>query len=317
MTGNKSVTAAFTVQTQTVWQSHNTRMQSGSSQATITSDEGGVTANLEFYESTNDDGVLKGSLFSTFTTGIHPETFNNVKAYWTNGTAQYPYAGTITIIRGSDAGEANTPFSGGVLDLQMHPPSNLHLTVSAFIVPSGGTFTVSNLAVRRVSNSGANAILKLFNSSKELIATLTATNNRAWVTDDKNYDLGNLAAGDRIYFAIDNADNYNNDGTELIFTVTQKTKLATQSHFPSKSGPIKNLGISTIVTNNGLYFTLPGATEYSLSIFTLNGIKLAEIIKARGMYGQNVVPLRIPNGIYLAHLSTGANTIDREIQVLK
>jgi hypothetical protein len=317
MNGNKSVTAAFTVQTQTVWQSHNTRMQSGSPQATITSDEGGVTANLEFYESTNDDGVIKGSLFSTFTTGIHPETFNNVKAYWTNGTAQYPYAGTSTIIRGSDAGEANTPSPAGVLDLQMHPPSNLHLTVGAFIVPAGGTFTASNLAVRRVSSSGASAILKLFNSSKELIATLTATNSRVWVTDDKIYDLGNLAAGDRIYFAIDNADNYNNDATELFFTVTQKTKLATQSHFSSKSDPIKNLGISTIVTNKGFYFTLPRAAEYSLSIFTLNGIKVAEIIKARGMYGQNVVPLRIPNGIYLARLSTGANTIDREIQVLK
>jgi hypothetical protein len=203
-----------------VWRSFNVIMNATSPQATVT-DGNAVTADLEFYESTNNNGVDKGSLFGTYTDGTHAEGFNSAEHLWgdTSG-APYPYAAKSTVARGSGSGEANTPSPLGVFDLQLHPPENDHLTVAAFIVPEAGSYSVYDLAVRRVHNEGDLAGYKAFDDSKSLLTHIVATTDQDWVTDPTTYNLGTLQAGDRIYFAVDREDtSYGWDATEIIWTI--------------------------------------------------------------------------------------------------
>ena len=65
------------------------------------------------------------------------------------------------------------------------------------------------------------AQLKLFDSSESLLANVTVTSG-AWVYDNASYDLGSLAAGERIYFAVDrDADQFFYDNIEVAFVVTR------------------------------------------------------------------------------------------------
>ena len=198
------------------WNSYDAVMGSSSPQATITSNS--TNANLQFYESTNDDGVDQSALFTTFDATAHPNAFNNVNNRWFNSS--YPYAGISTVGRGSDGGESNAAAPTGVMDLMLHPPTNNHLTVCAFVVPQTGNYSVAGLAARRVSANGANSLFKVFNNQKQLISTITATNNNAWASDANIYTLGTLQAGDKIYFAVDNDVDYSYDATEIAWTVT-------------------------------------------------------------------------------------------------
>jgi hypothetical protein len=203
------------------WRSFDVIMQSGSPQGIVT-DGNAVTADLEFYESTNNDGVNKGSLFNVYNAGVHTDTFNRAEYIWeySTGPDTYPYAAKSTFGRGSDSGEANTPTPFGVFDLQLHPPENDHLTVAAFIVPVAGDYSVYDLAVRRVDGSGDLAGYKVFDEDKNPLAYIVATTDQDWVTDPTTYNLGTLAAGDRIYFAVDREDaNYYWDATEIIWTI--------------------------------------------------------------------------------------------------
>jgi hypothetical protein len=203
-----------------IWRSFDVIMQAASPQGTVT-DGSAVTADLEFYESTNNNGVNKGSLFNTYTDGSHAEGFNNAEHLWGDTSGDpYPYAAKSTVARGSDSGEANTPTPLGVFDLQLHPPENDHLTVAAFIVPVAGNYSVYDLAVRRVWWEGSLAGYKVFDDSKSLLTHIVATTDQDWVTDPTTYNLGTLAAGDRIYFAVDREDaNYFWDATEIIWTI--------------------------------------------------------------------------------------------------
>ena len=203
------------------WRSFDVVMNpSGSPQATVT-DGNAVTANLEFYESTNNDGVNKSSLFGTYTAGSHTDFFNHAEHLWgdTSG-GPYPYAAKSTVARGFDGGEANTPAPSGVLDLQLHPPENNHLTVAAFIVPTAGDYSVYDLAVRRVWYEGDVVGYKVFDEDKNLLTHIVASTNQDWVTDSNTYNLGSLQAGDRIYFAVDREDaHYYWDAAEIIWTI--------------------------------------------------------------------------------------------------
>ncbi len=207
-----------------VWRSFNVIMNPTSPQATVT-DGNAVTADLEFYESTNDNGVNKSSLFGTYTDGTHAESFNHAEHIWGDTSGDpYPYAAKSTVARGSDSGEGNTPAPSGVFDLQLHAPEEIggndHLTVAAFIVPVAGDYSVYNLAVRRVDDGGDLAGYRVFDESKSLLTHIVATTDRDWVTDPSTYNLGTLAAGDRIYFAVDREDaNYFWDATEIIWTI--------------------------------------------------------------------------------------------------
>jgi len=194
--------------------------QSGPPQGYVIGSES-TQADLEFYESTNDDGVSKDALFRRFISDPHADPDTHVDDYWAFRAGAYVYVGLSTVGRGSDSGESNTPAPTGVIDITMHPPDNNHLTVAAFIVPTSGNYSVSNLAVRRVASDGTTVTLKVFNPSQSQIASLQATNNQDWVIDTGGpYDLGSLTAGDRIYFAVDNDGSFAFDSTEIAWTVT-------------------------------------------------------------------------------------------------
>ncbi len=195
-----------------MWRSFDVQLLAGNPQATVS--DGITSVDLQFYESTNDDGVNKGELLSPYNPGGHSEDFNHVENYWGE---DYPYIGKSTVPQGDDTEESREQFPG-VLDLQMHPPSNDHLIVCAFEAPFAGNYIVSNLAIRRVYDEGSEAALKLFGPDKELLATLTG-NSRSWKYDVKTYTLRNVAEGDLIYFAVDNVDGFAYDAIEVLWSI--------------------------------------------------------------------------------------------------
>jgi hypothetical protein len=110
-----------------------------------------------------------------------------------------------------------------MFDLQLHPPENDHLTVAAFIVPEAGSYSVYDLAVRRVHYEGSLAGYRVFDEDKILLTHIAASTDQDWVTDAGVYNLGTLQAGDRIYFAVDREDaNYFWDATEIIWTIEKQ-----------------------------------------------------------------------------------------------
>ncbi len=182
---------------------------------------------------------LDQGLFSVFNAAPHEEDFNHVNQFWSNfQNGGYPYAGKSTVPRGDDEFETGAPEPLGVMDLQLHPPSNPHLTVAAFTAPVAGVYTVSGLAVRRVFYEGESVTYLVFDSGKNQLASLQAFQDQMWVTDDQSYPAGNLQAGDRIYFAVSNDGDYGWDATEVAFTVTtgntvwRSYKTVTQDGFP-------------------------------------------------------------------------------------
>lgn len=202
-----------------IWNSYDIVMQSNPAQQGLINTNT-IPATVEFYQSTDLNGVTKGSLFNTFTSGNHGNSNSAAASYWANSTGNvYPFAGKSTVARGSEPGEGNVPQPSGVFDLQLHPPNTDHLTVAAFVVPQNGSYTVSGLGVRRVYHLGGPVRFKVFDQNKNLLADIQATNNQNWVVDNATYTLGNLSAGDRIYFATDRDDNYNYDFTEVTWTV--------------------------------------------------------------------------------------------------
>ncbi|MFB3785059.1 MAG: hypothetical protein ACE15F_01680 [bacterium] len=187
---------------------------------------------------------LDQGLFSVFNAAPHEEDFNHVSQFWSNYLdGGYPYAGKSTVPRGDDEFETGAPEPLGVMDLQLHPPSNPHLTVAAFTAPVAGAYTISNLAVRRVYYSGESVTYMVFDSGKNLLASLQAFQDQMWITDDLSYPDGNLPAGDRIYFAVSNDGDYGWDATEIAFTVTtgntvwHSYKAVTQDGFPQAMLP--------------------------------------------------------------------------------
>nr|HQH71052.1 hypothetical protein [bacterium] len=182
---------------------------------------------------------LDQGLFSVFNAAPHEEDFNHVNQFWSNfQNGGYPYAGKSTVPRGDDEFETGAPEPLGVMDLQLHPPSNPHLTVAAFTAPVAGVYTVSGLAVRRVFYEGESVTYLVFDSGKNQLASLQAFQDQMWVADDQSYPAGNLQAGDRIYFAVSNDGDYGWDATEVAFTVTtgntvwRSYKTVTQDGFP-------------------------------------------------------------------------------------
>jgi hypothetical protein len=222
-----------------VWNSWDVVMQSGGTPAAVTASATGVTTSVELYESTNDNGVNKGSAFGTFNSGGHPEGFNAVQQYWAYGSGiAYPYAGKSTVNRGSGGGESNSQAPLGVRDLQLHPANNLHYVVAAFRVPFDGSYTITNLGVRRVYDQGGDVRYHVLNAQKAEIATLQATANRDWVNNPGTFALGNLTAGTYLYFAVDRgaSDNYF-DATEIAWTVTGSGQAAPPPPPPPAAAP--------------------------------------------------------------------------------
>jgi hypothetical protein len=212
----------FSVATPLVWNSWDVVLSSGSPQGRVTAAGATTTANVEFYESANDFGVARGAAFASFVAGTHPESFNKVGPYWRRSSSSgYPYAGKSTVNRGADTSEGNATAPTGVKDLQVHPPNSNRQTVVAFRVPSNGTYAISNLGVRRVSSSGNNARLRVFNAQGTQLVSLNATNNQDWVRTTTTYTLTNLTTGQYIYFGVDRNGEWGNDATEIAWKVTR------------------------------------------------------------------------------------------------
>ncbi|MCX6180337.1 MAG: carbohydrate-binding protein [Bacteroidetes bacterium] len=289
----------------TAWTSTAITMNSTLPQATVSANN--VSANLEFYESTNNDGVDQGALFSTYSASAHPEAANNAAQRWY--TANYPYAAISNVARGSDAGETNAPSPAGAFDLMLHPPSNAHLSVCAFTVPTSGNYVISGLAARRVLSSGGNSLFKVFNSSKQLIATVTATNNRAWVTDANSYSLSNLQAGDKIYFAVDNDIDYSYDATEIAWTIS--IEIATEI----KTSPIVN---SLMVYPNPIadQFQISGTDNLNLKVqvYDLSGQTILN--SAFNKSNKSFDLSDAPAGIYFVAITDENNVVNR-VKVVK
>ena len=218
----QTFSAAYTPSSvSSVWHSWEIMTQAGSPQAVAISNTN-ITAPIEFYESTNNLGIAKGSLFSLFNSAAHESAFNNVEKFWSNltGPSAYPYAGKSTVDRGTDLGEANVPVPSGVRDLQLYPPNNDHTAVAAFKVPQNGTYTVSGLGLRKVSDQGDTVRLRVFDIHGVEIATLTAGNDQDWVTTANIYPIVNALAGEYISFAVDRNGTFDGDAAEISWTLS-------------------------------------------------------------------------------------------------
>ena len=208
------------------WHSYDVAMSAGPPQGAVADVTCGVRAALELYESADNYGVTFGTALGAFTAGPHPESGNQcrLESFWANGSGVilYPYAGKSTVGRGADQGEGNTPCPLGVRDLQVHPPSNDHLVVVAFTAPVQGHYTVCDLAARRIDTRMdfcKNVTYCVFDNSKSEFAQIIATNDQDWVVDSGAYDLGDLQAGEQIYFAVGRYEHYYWDSTEISWTV--------------------------------------------------------------------------------------------------
>jgi dienelactone hydrolase len=207
----------------TSWNAYDIVMQSTQAhQGLVNSTDNSIQATVSFFQSTNDGGVKKNTLLTTYNAGPHPNANSFVTTYWALGPGNvYPYAGKSTVGRGSETGEGNVPSPTGVFDLQLHPPNSAKLIVSAFVVPVAGEYTLGNLAVRRVSSASGTTRLKVFDSDQLPVADLQATNNQDWVQNTNTLALGTLSIGDSIYFAVDREGNYASDFTEVMWTVNR------------------------------------------------------------------------------------------------
>ncbi len=194
------------------WRSFDVQIQAGTPQATVS--DGVTSVGLQFYESTDNNGVNMDKVLSPHNSGEHPDSFNHVENYWGE---DYPYVGKSTIPQGSDTDEHKERVPG-VFDLQLHPPNNEHLVVCSFEVPFSGDYTISDIGIRRVYDENSGTELKLFGPDKNLISKLSGT-TKTWNYDLHTHPLKNLDQGDLIYFAVDNVDGFAYDAVEISWNI--------------------------------------------------------------------------------------------------
>jgi hypothetical protein len=295
-----------------IWHSYDVVTDTDFQPATVLDQEGNTPTVIELYMSSNAGGVDRENLFHLFSTS-HIDRFNHVEDFWSNikGKDAYPYAGKSTVDRGSDSGESNTPEPSGVRDLQLHPPDNDHLTVASFMAPFDGNYSISDLAVRRVHNQGSIVTYKVFDASKNQIAILTASNDRAWVKDGKIYEVGFLSASDRIYFAVDRGenDNYYWDATEIAWTVIfdgNATDLEQQEANLSKEFILEQNYPNPFNSNTIISFNIPKTESVIIDVYDIKGQKICTLLNNKMTAGNHSVKWNgrnnkgnvVPSGIY-------------------
>jgi hypothetical protein len=314
-----------------VWYSFDVITETGFQPAVAMDETGETPTTLELYMSSSEGSVDKQTLFSKFSQG-HFDMFNHVADIWTNGTGPeaYPYAGKSTVGRGSDSGESNTPEPQGVRDLQLHPPETDHLTVAEFLIPFDGRFSISDLAVRRVHNEGNIVTYKVFDNAKNQIASLTASNDRAWVTDEKIYELDSLSAGDRIYFTVDKGenDNYYWDATEIVWTVTfngKATGLGKQGVNLSKDFTLEQNYPNPFNSSTMIGFDIPKTESVTITLYDIIGQKIGTLLYNKMKAGKHAVKwngrnnkgLTVPSGIYFYRFESGNRIETRKMMLMR
>jgi hypothetical protein len=200
------------------------------------------------------------------------------------------------------------------------------------MVPLNGKYRISNLAVRRVHNQGDIVTYKVFDPSKNQIAILTASNDRAWVIDEKIYNLGSLSAGDWIYFAVHKGenDNYYWDATEITWTITKLDPATGLDSGDATKFLPTNFSLGQNYPNpfnssTKMSFQLPIDSNVSVEIFNIQGQKIHTLINGfykAGYYdtiwnGKNQWQIEVPSGLYIARMVVHDKVFMRKLIVLQ
>jgi hypothetical protein len=69
--------------------------------------------------------------------------------------------------------------------------------------------------------------------------------------------------------------------------------------------------------NSALSFTLPIAGAYRITAFSVLGEKVREVNAANGVLGFNAVRMRLPQGLYVVHLTTEKGSIQKELSSIR
>ena len=240
---------------QAVWHSYHVVTTPGKTQAEVKDHINGLTAYLEFYESTDKNGVQKGELFKYFFDEQHKEHL--VIDFWTSYSHNsdddeaVPYVGKSTAPRGSLTQppyfESNPPEPTGVYDIKMHSPKNNHSTVMAFIAPADGDYTISNLACRRDNEWMAadeprkSVRYRVFDHNAQLLCDHQYVSRQykgPWLIIPNSYQLNNLKKNDRIYFTLHSDGDWGWDKTDVTWTVSAMLEII------DKIPPEKPTGLS-------------------------------------------------------------------------
>ncbi len=268
--GTASCSVSVTVSTgtvgATVWRSESATLTAGAPQAVLRDESGSKSTQLDFYESSSNDGVDRGTAFVTFNGSTHPETFNHVENVWSASGSLYPYAGKSTVNRGSDTGEGNAFAPSSARDLQLHPPANGNQVVAAFRVPEAGNYSVSGLAARRVDDNGDTARLRLYGPAKNVLATVLASSDRAWSRSAQTYEVGALQSGDYIYFAVDAVDGYGWDATEIAWAITRASSPPSGPSGPSAATCSITATPAVVALGGSTMLTWTSANATSLTV---------------------------------------------------
>ena len=189
-----------------LWNSWEIEMNPGGSPQAIVASDNGAEASLEFYQALDTNGIAFGSLLEAYQPDPHAAAFNPVLEYWAfpDLVEDYPYIGKATGFR-QDTLQTNAPAPEEVYDLIAFPAENY--LVTSFICPADGEYSVLRLAIRRLADWGyledTSVTPRVFGPDMREAVSITGTLDMNWVTDNGEYALGSLEAGDRIAFALD------------------------------------------------------------------------------------------------------------------
>ncbi len=205
-----------------VWHSYNVDMENK-----FIADAEGNRAYLDFFESSDTDGVELGTGLTSLHTNVHPDEYTQtVVPCWTAGPGtNYPYGGRYTTPReAAPDGLEYVLLPYGVEDIALYPPRQ-HLAVIAFHVPKDGDYLATNLGVKKTTEQGHSVTLKLIGPDRTLVASITAWpcvpgEPHVWYCDDTLYPFPDLNEGDLIYFALDCDADMGNDYSVITFTVS-------------------------------------------------------------------------------------------------
>lgn len=203
-----------------VWHSYDIRMKESMAAGAV-EDSDGLAASVEFYEALRND-IGSGRQFSRYNSELHPYEWNQVENYWSpDGKKGYPYVGKKISRRHINRGNSNLSLPISVRDLAVHPPCGSRFTVSSFVVPEGGIYSVLGVGVRKSTGCGNPVVLELFSPWGESVITLTSEGTE-WITDSMRYDFGFLEADSRIYFAVGSGRDCSCDFAEIRWTIARE-----------------------------------------------------------------------------------------------
>jgi hypothetical protein len=327
--------ATYRVQVSTV-NTFATRVVDDSTLTAITKAVSGLTPVTNYYwrvNAKNAGGASDWSATWGFTTGqsqLATISLNPVKdAYVRGGTnAAVNYGALATVEVKTQSGDL-TYSRNTYINFSLSGFSGSVSTASLQLFRSAGLANIVVTAYQCTDNVWSETAITWNNKpavgASTATATMTATNG--WYTFDVTaYVKARKAAG----------------ATAITFTLIGAEQGATsQQTFSSKEGANKpvlqivyqtglareinshprikvNYTLSMVDYRNGiLSFTLPGASSYRISAYSLLGEKIREINEGNGMLGVNTVKVSVPPGVYILKLVSGNASVQREFTIVR